>query len=59
MSKLPAKIRKRLKKEAQTWDVSVAHENPQKVEELLEKAISNSHTETYISLRVDPFDVSG
>ena len=61
MSKLPAKIRKRLKKEAETWDTSIAHENPQKVEELLEKAelfLANRPPKQPVSLRIDPFDVS-
>jgi len=61
MSTLPAKIRKRLKRESETWDTSIAHENPQKVEELLEKAelfVANRPPKQPVSLRVDPFDVS-
>ena len=61
MSKLPAKIRKRLKKEAETWNTSIAHENPKKAEELLERAelfLANRPPRQPVSLRVDPFDVS-
>ena len=61
MSKLPAKIRKRLKKEAETWDTSIAHEKPQKIKELLEKTelfLANRPPKQPVSLRVDPFDVS-
>ena len=35
MSKLPLKIRKKLKEEAQSWDAPIAHENPEKIQELL------------------------
>ena len=61
MSKLPAKIRKRLKKEAVSCDTSVAYENPQKAGELLEKAelfLANRPPKQPVSLRIDPFDVS-
>ncbi len=61
MSKLPAKNRKRLKNEAETWDTSIAHENPKKVGELLEKAelfLANRPPRQPVSLRVDPFDIS-
>jgi predicted DNA binding CopG/RHH family protein len=61
MSQLPAKIRKRLKKEARTWDASTARENPQKLAELLGKAelfLASRPPKQPISLRVDPFDVS-
>jgi predicted DNA binding CopG/RHH family protein len=61
MSKLPAQIRKRLKKEAESWDTSFAHEDPQKVKGLLERAdlfVANRPPRRPVSLRVDPFDVS-
>ena len=61
MSKLPAQIRKRLKKEAESWDTSFAHEDPLKVKGLLERAdlfVANRPPRRPVSLRVDPFDVS-
>ena len=61
MRTLPAKIRKQLKKEAETWDTSIARENPQNVAELLEKAdlfLASRPPRQPVSLRVDPFDVS-
>ena len=61
MSKLPPKIRKRLKKEAQTWDASIARENPQKLAELLGKTeffLASRPPKQPVSLRIDPFDVS-
>jgi len=61
MRKLPAKIKEQLKKEAQTWDTSIAQENPQKVAEFLEKAelfLANRPPKQPVSLRVDPFDIS-
>jgi hypothetical protein len=61
MSKLPARIRKRLRKEAVSWDTSIAHEDPQKAEELLEKAelfVADRLPRQPVSLRVDPLDVS-
>ena len=61
MSKLPAKIRKELKKEAQSWDTSIANEKPETVEKFLEQAellIANRPPRQPVSLRVDPFDLS-
>lgn len=61
MSTLPAKIRKRLKKEAHEWDASIAEENPAKVQELLQQAepfeVSRPPRQP-VSLRLDPFDLA-
>ena len=38
MSKLPAKLRNQLKKEAFAWEASLSEERPEKVEKLLERA---------------------
>ena len=61
MSKLPEKIRKRLKEEAQIWDTSIANEKPEKVEKLLDRAepfMATRPPRQPVSLRVDPFDLS-
>jgi predicted DNA binding CopG/RHH family protein len=61
MSKLPVKIRRKLKEEAQSWDVSIAHESPEKIEQLLvqsESFVVSRPTRQPISLRIDPFDLS-
>jgi predicted DNA binding CopG/RHH family protein len=61
MSKLPARIRKGLKKEAKSWDTSIANEKPETVEDLLEQAelfVANRPPRQPVSLRVDPFDLS-
>jgi len=61
MSKLPVKIRKKLKEEAQSWNASIANENPKKIEELLvqsELFVVSRPTRKPISLRIDPFDLS-
>ena len=61
MSKLPEKIRKRLKEEAHEWDTTIAAEKAETVEKLLGKA---ERFEAYrpprqpVSLRIDPFDLS-
>ena len=61
MSKLPEKIRKKLKGEARSWDASIADEKPEKIQEILEKAETFFATRLPrqpISLRIDPFDLS-
>ncbi len=61
MSKLPARIRNRLKKEAYAWDASIAAEAPQKVRGLLDQAepfIATRPPRQPVSLRIDPFDLS-
>jgi predicted DNA binding CopG/RHH family protein len=61
MSRLPLKLRNRLKKEATAWDTFLSKERPEEVQELLEQ------TEVFqagrppgqpVSIRVDPFDLS-
>ena len=61
MSKLPVKLRNRLKKEAFAWEVSLSEERPEKVEKLLERTEvfqANRPPRQPVSLRVDPFDLS-
>ena len=61
MSKLPDKIRKKLKKEARLWDVKIADEPPEKVQELLGRAkpfIAPRPPREPVSVRIDPFDLS-
>ena len=61
MSKLPSKLRNRLKKEALTWDTSLPRERPEEVEKLLEKAeVFRAYRPPRhpVSIRVDPFDLS-
>jgi len=61
MSKLPEKIRKKLREEAFSWDASIAHEKSERVEELLGKAKPFDTTRPArqpVSLRIDPFDLS-
>jgi len=61
MSKLPAKLRNRLKKEALAWDVSLSEERPEEVEKLFERAElfqANRPPRQPVSIRVDPFDLS-
>ena len=61
MSKLPAKIRKQLKKEGRSWDASIVNEKPETGEKLLEQAelfVANRPPRQPVSLRVDPFDLS-
>ena len=61
MTKLPAEIRKRLRKESEEWDVSIAGESAEKVRELLERAeyfeMPRPSREP-VSLRIDPFDLA-
>jgi predicted DNA binding CopG/RHH family protein len=61
MHKLPEKIRKKLREEADEWDASIAKEKPEKVQELLDKAepfITSRPARRPVSLRIDPFDLS-
>lgn len=61
MSKLPKRIRNRLNKEACDWDASIAMENPEMVENLLDRAepleISRPPRQP-VSLQLDPFDLA-
>jgi len=61
MSKLPEKIRRKLKDEARAWDASITKEKPHRVVELLNQAepfIATRPPRQPVSLRVDPFDLS-
>lgn len=61
MSKLPGKIRKRLKQEARKWDAAIASETPGRVQELLEQAEpfqALRPPRQPVSLRLDPYDVA-
>ena len=61
MHKLPEKIGKKLREEADEWDASIAKEKPEKVQELLDKAepfITSRPARRPVSLRIDPFDLS-
>ena len=61
MRKLPARLRKRLKSEAASWDAFVVKEKPEEVERLLGKAepfVADRPPRQPVSIRVDPFDVS-
>jgi len=61
MSKLPERIRKKLKKEARTWDISIIREKPEKVSKLMDEAdyfVARRPTRQPVSLRMDPFDLS-
>jgi hypothetical protein len=61
MNKLPEKIRKRLQKEARSWDASIAQEKPEESAHALEQSVvfkAYRPTRQPISLRMDPFDLS-
>jgi predicted DNA binding CopG/RHH family protein len=61
MSKLPEKIKKKLKEEARSWDASISDEKPEKIQEHLEKAepfLATRPPRQPVSLRIDPFDLS-
>ena len=61
MTKLPQKIRMRLKREAQAWDSSIAKEKPEGVSRRLEKAeffLAQRPQRQPVSVRLDPFDLS-
>jgi len=60
MSRLPKEIRNNLKEEAKEWDITIAGESLEQVQNLLDEA------ETFkvprparhpVSLRLDPFDI--
>ncbi|MCI0415952.1 hypothetical protein L0222_24520 [bacterium] len=61
MRKIPASIRKQLKREAESWDRSMVKEQPENIQKLLEKAepfIAYRPPRQPVSIRVDPFDLS-
>src|SRR3990172_13189224 len=61
MTKLPQKIRMKLKREAQVWDSSIAKEKPEEVSRLIEKAdlfLAQRPPRQPVSVRLDPFDLS-
>ncbi len=61
MNKLPAEIKKKLRKEAEQWDEAIYHESPEKTERLLREAErfkASRPARQPVSLRMDPFDLS-
>ena len=61
MNKLPGKIRKRLQKEARSWDASIAQKKPEESAQVLEQSVifkAYRPTRQPVSLRMDPFDLS-
>ncbi len=61
MKKISAAIRKQLKKEAGSWDRSMAKEAQENIEKLLEEAepfLASRPPRQPVSIRVDPFDLS-
>ena len=61
MSKLPKKIRNRLKKEAKEWDITIDRESPEQVQKLLDEAKPFKvprPARQPVSIRLDPFDIS-
>ena len=61
MSKLPEKIRKRLKEEAPAWDASIAKEKLEKIQDILDKTepfLTTRPPRQPVSLRIDPLDLS-
>ena len=61
MSRLPKEIRKSLKKEAKQWDNTIAKEDAEQVQKLLDTAESFKvprPARQPVSLRMDPFDIS-
>ncbi len=61
MSRLPPKLRNRLKKEASEWDVSLPGEKPDEVEKLFKRSEvfrASRPPRQPVSIRVDPFDLS-
>ena len=61
MSRLPKEIRKRLKKEGKLWDNTIAREDAEQVQKLLDVAESFKvprPARQPVSLRMDPFDIS-
>ena len=61
MSKLPRRIRIKLKKEAQVWDSSAGREKPEEVSLLLDEAelfVARRPPRQSVSVRLDPFDLA-
>ena len=61
MSRLPARIRSRLRREAAELDLAIAGETPEKVQELLEQAEpfrASRPPRQPVSLRLDPHDLA-
>ena len=61
MSKIPDRVRKRLKKEARVWDLALPKEKPARVEKLLDEAeifAAPRPARQPVSVRMDPFDLS-
>lgn len=61
MSKLPQRIKMKLKREAQEWDYSIDKEKPEEVSGLLDKAeffIAHRPPRQPVSVRLDPFDIA-
>ena len=61
MTRLPKRIRAKLKKEAHTWDSSISQEKPEEVSKLIEKAdlfVAYRPPRQPVSVRLDPFDLA-
>ena len=61
MIRLPKKIKKNLRKEAQEWDIAIAKESAKDVQELLDMAEpfkAPRPARQPVSLRLDPYDIS-
>ena len=61
MTRLPKRIRAKLKKEAHTWDSSISQEKPEEVSGLLGKAqlfVARRPPRQPVSVRLDPFDLA-
>ncbi len=61
MSKLPLRIRVKLKKEARAWDSSVGGKKGEEISQLIDKAelfIAQRPPRQPVSVRLDPFDLA-
>ncbi|MCP4665680.1 MAG: hypothetical protein GY849_04860 [Deltaproteobacteria bacterium] len=61
MSRLPKKIRNKMRKEAQEWDTAIARESVEDVQKQLSEADlfkAKRPARQPVSLRLDPFDIS-
>ncbi len=61
MTKLTKRIRKRLQKEARSWDAAIAQEKPEESTQALEQSVifkAYRPARQPVSLRMDPFDLS-
>ncbi len=61
MSKLPLRIRVKLKKEAQVWDSSVGGKRDEETSQLIDKAelfVAQRPPRQPVSVRLDPFDLA-